>query len=118
MYDRPYRLLTLDALDHQDGNGSVSLEEIAAAVEVHNVVKSNAATIPCSAFPKSLHKKLGVFDVDGDGMINQSELGHAADLYAESKKKNKNLTRLTIALAIGMLPVSYTHLTLPTILLV
>ena len=103
MYDRPCRLLTLDALDHQDGNGSVSLEEIAAAVEVHNVVKSNAATIPCSAFPKSLHKKLGVFDVDGDGMINQSELGHAADLYAESKKKNKNLTRLTIALAIGML---------------
>jgi len=60
-------------------------------------VKGNNGEIMIKGLPKELQPALAKFDVDGDGTINPSELGVAAQMYEDSLKKQKQLKKIIVA---------------------
>ena len=63
---------------------------------------NRSGEIAIKTLPKEIQPTLKVFDVDGDGTVAPMELARGAELYLESKKMVKKLTRLAAALLLLM----------------
>jgi len=98
---------TVRSLD-EEGDGVLDINEITEMVETYAALKEANKTgeICIKTLPKEIQPSLKIFDVDGDGTVAPLELARGAELYLESQKTVKKLTRLAIALVIllgGML---------------
>lgn len=64
--------------------------------------QADSESFHIDAFPEALRATLSLFDEDGDHHISGSELYHAAQMYADSKKSNKRLRKMLMVLSIAM----------------
>ena len=81
-----------------------ALRPSAQVFETYALLKkaNRSGEIQIKTLPKEIQPTLKVFDVDGDGTVAPMELARGAELYLESKKMVKKLTRLALALLLLM----------------
>lgn len=84
-----------DALEEFDTDGTgVCMKELTAAANKWHKSKGDKNAFELSCFPDSMQPLLKVFDQDGDGTVEQSELAIAAKMYADSQAQARFLKKM------------------------
>ena len=93
----------VDDID-DEGNGILELDEIIEVFHTFSKLKraNRTGQIFIETLPAAVQAPLRVFDQDGDGTVAPMELARGAELYMESKKMVKKLTKLAAALLLLM----------------